>query len=79
MTSIQILIVCLTIFAVVAVICVFSYLGSVGYAKIQLAHAESIANSERALQNCKNEEIRRLQSQIEKILEKQPTVAIKNL
>jgi uncharacterized membrane protein (DUF106 family) len=79
MSPLTVFIVCITVIAVVAFICVFSYLGCVGQAKIEKAAAESTAYSERALRNCKEEEIKRLQAQIEKILEKQPTVAIKNV
>lgn len=71
--------VCLTVVVVTALICVFSFKGCVGKAKIDLAKAESIARSEYALRSCKEEEITRLQKQIEKMLEKQPTVAIKNV
>lgn len=71
--------ICLTVVAVTALICVFSFKGCVGAAKIELAKVESVALSERALRNCKDEEIIRLQKQIEKLLEKQPTVAIKNV
>ena len=72
-------IVCVAAVAGIALICVFSYLGCVGQAKIEKAAAESTAYSERAMRNCQEEEIKRLQAQIEKILEKQPTVAIKNV
>lgn len=74
-----VLIICLTFAVTVSVICVFSYLGCVGQAKIDKAAAENRRDAEYLVSSNKTDEIRRLQSQIEKMLEKQPTVAIKNL